>query len=135
MNKIQLRGERFNALIGAELKGAIVAQGLTAEAVARAIRIEPATLSRYMNGHRSMPVGTLVDASSHIGIDPAVLVERAWERLEKEIPQETPSDVLEPTSPSIVVPLHTQTYEEDDYTLVANDRDPFIEQEGRENNW
>ena len=88
MDKIKKRGERFGALVGAELKGAIVAQGMTAAVVARTIGIEAATLSRYMNGHRLMPVATLVDAAECIGLEPAVLVARAWERLQREYPQD-----------------------------------------------
>jgi hypothetical protein len=74
------RGRLFAALLGLEFKGAIVAQGRTANWVAHQIGIERATLNRYLNGHNAMRVSTLALASEAIDTDPGVLVARAYAR-------------------------------------------------------
>jgi transcriptional regulator with XRE-family HTH domain len=78
------RGTRFSALLGLELKGAIVARGFTATEVAQRIDVERATLNRYLNGKRIIPSPIVVLVAETIHEDPALLVRRAWDRLNEE---------------------------------------------------
>jgi len=80
------RGARFSVLLGLEMKGAIVARGFTATAVADIIGVERATLNRYLNGKRIIPSPVVVLVAEAIHEDPALLVRRAWDRLNEEQP-------------------------------------------------
>ncbi|MDR1387127.1 MAG: helix-turn-helix domain-containing protein [Propionibacteriaceae bacterium] len=80
MNIRREQGERFAALLGAELKGAIKSRGRTANDVADRIGIERATLNRYLNGKRIIPSSTMAVAAIEIGMEPPELVRRAYER-------------------------------------------------------
>ena len=83
------RGARFSALLGLEIKGAIVARGFTATHVAEQIGVERATLNRYLNGKRIIPSPVVVLVAEAIHEDPALLVRRAWDRLNEEQPPST----------------------------------------------
>jgi len=80
------RGARFSVLLGLELKGAIVARGFTATEAAEQIGVERATLNRYLNGKRIIPAPIVVLVAEAIQEDPALLVRRAWVRLNEQQP-------------------------------------------------
>ncbi|MST50596.1 helix-turn-helix domain-containing protein [Mobiluncus porci] len=92
------RGARFSELLSKELKGAITANGYTVKEVCRAIDLNPSTFSNYVNGSRMLPSDVYADACEFIKVEPAILVDRAYDRLEAEIPltlaaKSTPYDV------------------------------------------
>jgi transcriptional regulator with XRE-family HTH domain len=85
MDTTKETGDLFSALLGAELKGAITARGLTANEVAEKVGIERATMNRYLNGKRVIPSSTFAMSAAAIGIEPGELVDRAYNRLKESI--------------------------------------------------
>lgn len=84
MAKINDRGARFSHLLSLELKGAIGAHGRSVRSVSADIGVHHTTMSGYFNGSRMLPADTFNDACESIGVTPALLVERAYDRLLSE---------------------------------------------------
>lgn len=91
-NKYQ-RGERFSELLSKELKGSITASDYSVKEVCEAIGLHPATFSNYASGKRMLPSDVFANACDFISVDPAKLVDRAYDRLEDEMPFGTSTDV------------------------------------------
>lgn len=77
--------ERFAYLVAQELKGAIAARGYTTKKVAERIGTYAPVLSKYFIGERSIPMSTLYKACYIIGVEAGELLDRASERLIKEL--------------------------------------------------
>lgn len=74
-------GERLEAAIALQIKVELVERAMDQKALAEAVDIEPATLSRYMKGRRSMPMPIFFKVSDALGISAAELMERAEARI------------------------------------------------------
>lgn len=75
--------EGLEAAIATQIKVELVECGMDQKALAEAVGIESATLSRYMTGKRSMPMPTFFAVAEALGVSPRVLMERAEARLAK----------------------------------------------------
>jgi len=74
-------GEKLEAALAVQIKVELVEHGMDQKALAAAIGIESATLSRYMTGKRSMPMPTFFAVADALGLTPRVLMERAESRI------------------------------------------------------
>jgi len=63
-----------------QVRAEIAAAGMSGRALSQGIGIANPTLSRYLNGSRDMPVSVLVRIGQYVGVPPAVIFERAYER-------------------------------------------------------
>lgn len=79
------RGIRFTQLLGAELKGAIIARGATAAEVSEALGHSEAALSRWLNGKSQLPMRVFENVCEYIETEPKDLVGRAHHRLLREL--------------------------------------------------
>lgn len=97
------RGDAFGRYVGLELKGAIVARGLTAKKVAEMIGRADANLNRWLNNKTEIPITVVCEVCEALGIEPRAIVEHAYDRMVLELGELS------------VVGL------KDDYDLVANE--------------
>ena len=74
-------GERLEAALSTQLRVELVERGMDQKDLAAALGIESATLSRYLKGHRSMPMPTFFRTAEVLGLSPRELMERAEARL------------------------------------------------------
>lgn len=74
-------GENLEAALAVQIKVELVERSMDQKALAAAIGIESATLSRYMTGKRSMPLPTFFAVADALGLSPRVLMERAEARI------------------------------------------------------
>ena len=79
------RAELFGKYIGAEIKGAIIAQGHTQKDVAEGTGRQNANISRWLNGKPTIPVEVALEICDYIGIDLQKIVNRAQQRVEDEL--------------------------------------------------
>jgi len=77
-------GENLEAAIAKQIVIELVERDMDRQDLADAVNIEPATLSRYLNGKRSMPMPTFFKVADVLGISPRVLMERAEARIQPE---------------------------------------------------
>ena len=73
--------EGLEAALATQIKVELVERSMDQKDLAEAVGIERATLNRYMNGKRSMPMPTFFAVAEVFGISPRVLMERAEARL------------------------------------------------------
>ena len=81
-------GERLDAALAAQIRVELAEREMEQRALASALSIESATLSRYMNLKRSMPMHTFVKVAETFGISPYELMKRAEARIAAEGPME-----------------------------------------------
>jgi transcriptional regulator with XRE-family HTH domain len=74
-------GEDLEVALATQIKVELVERSMDQKALAAAIGIESATLSRYMTGKRSMPMPTFFSVAEALGLSPRVLMERAEARI------------------------------------------------------
>jgi DNA-binding XRE family transcriptional regulator len=74
-------GERLEAALSTQIKVELVERDMDQKDLAEAIGVERATLNRYMNGHRSMPMPTFFKVAEALGLTARVLMERAEARI------------------------------------------------------
>lgn len=73
--------EGFETALATQIRVELAERELDQKGLAAELGIESATLSRYMNGHRSMPMPTFFRVAEVLGLSPRVLMERAEARL------------------------------------------------------
>lgn len=125
---IRQRAETFSRYVGLELKGKITTRGYTAAAVAQGIGRQPAAFNRWLNGKVEMPMTVLCAACEFIDIEPARVVESAYDRIALEFGERDGSLFADDESPadgeSVVghpdVPGIAET--QGDYDLAARTR-------------
>lgn len=106
------RGAVFARYVGLELKGAIVARGFTAKAVAAAIERGDANLNRWLNGKVEIPISVACEVAEAIGIEPAQIVRIAYDRVVAElggVPDSAQGGSREPALRSLDVAAHPDT--------------------------
>lgn len=81
---IKARGERFNELLGLELKAVIASRGETLSGLAGKLDTYHAQMSLYVNGKRKIPVTFLNGVCELIQVKASEIVDRAYERLIEE---------------------------------------------------
>jgi transcriptional regulator with XRE-family HTH domain len=81
-------GERLDAALAAQIKVELAEREMEQKALASALSIESATLSRYMTNKRSMPMHTFVKVAEAFGLSPYELMKRAEARIAAENPTE-----------------------------------------------
>lgn len=86
-------GDRFTALVGAEIKGAIAARDWSARAVAKETGHSATALNGWLNGRRALPLSVLYEITELVGISARDVVERAYLRMCEE-------DGTEPLQPT-----------------------------------
>jgi transcriptional regulator with XRE-family HTH domain len=74
-------GERLELALSTQIKVELVEHDMDQKDLAAAIGIESATLSRYLKGHRNMPMPTFFKVAEALGVTPRVLMERAEARI------------------------------------------------------
>jgi transcriptional regulator with XRE-family HTH domain len=74
-------GERLETALSTQIKVELVERNMDQKALAAAVGIESATLSRYMTGKRSMPMPTFFAVADALGVSPRTLMERAEARI------------------------------------------------------
>jgi len=77
-------GERLEAAVATQIKVELIEAGMDQKALADAIGIERATLSRYMTNKRAMPMATFCKVAEALGLTPLVLMQRADSRIQRE---------------------------------------------------
>ena len=77
-------GKQFNAAVAAELRAERAAKKITVDALATSSGMPKGTLLRYLNAQRDIPVPALADIASALGIDPALVLDRASARVQRE---------------------------------------------------
>jgi len=96
------RAARFVDIVGEDLREAIHESELTITGIALAVGIERATLSRYLNGTRVLPLSTYIDICEAVAIDPHAIIDQAYDRLISELGPPEPSSV--PRAVRVVMP-------------------------------
>lgn len=79
------RAELFSRYVGLELKGAISSRQMTAKNVAVTIHRSPAAFNRWLNGKVEIPVSVVCEACEVIDVEPAYIVETAYNRMVHEL--------------------------------------------------
>lgn len=74
-------GEQLESALALQVKVELVERGMDQQALAEAVGIERATLSRYMTGKRSMPMPTFIRVAEVLGLSPVELMGRAEARI------------------------------------------------------
>jgi len=80
---METNATRLEAAISMQIKVELADHGMEQKDLADAIGIERATLSRYMNNRRPMPMATFFAIAATFGLSPRVLMERAEARLDR----------------------------------------------------
>lgn len=71
----------FTTYVGMELKGKITTRGFTAKTVAERTRRSASALNRWLNGRVELPLTVLCETCEIIGLEPAHIVDAAYNRL------------------------------------------------------
>jgi|GEM_PF-2881495 len=71
----------FTKYVGLELKGRITTRGFTAKTVAQRTHRSASALNRWLNGHVELPLTVLCETCEVIGLNPAHIVDAAYDRL------------------------------------------------------
>ena len=79
---METNATRLEAAISMQVKVELVERSMDQKDLADAIGIERATLSRYMNNRRPMPMAIFFAIAEVFGLSPRVLMERAEARLD-----------------------------------------------------
>lgn len=74
------REQDYLSAVGQQLRAEIAASGTSAKKISEKIGMDRTTLHRYLHGQRDIPLSALVRITSGIGIDPAIVLDRAEER-------------------------------------------------------
>jgi len=77
-------GERLDAALAAQIKVELAEREMEQRALAAALNIESATLSRYMTIKRSMPLHTFAKVAEVFNLSPYELMRRAESRIAAE---------------------------------------------------
>jgi transcriptional regulator with XRE-family HTH domain len=77
-------GERLEAALSTQIKVELAGRGMKQSDLAVAVGIEPATLSRYMQNKRPMPMPTFFKVAEALGVSAQVLMERTEARIQPE---------------------------------------------------
>ncbi|MDI3241648.1 MULTISPECIES: helix-turn-helix transcriptional regulator [unclassified Arthrobacter] len=73
--------ERLEASLSRQIRVELTERGMEQKDLADAVGIEAATLSRYLKGHRSIPLPTFFKVAESLDVAPHVLLQRADARL------------------------------------------------------
>ena len=73
--------DNFEAAIAKQISIELLEKDMGQKDLAAAVGIEPATLSRYMNRKRSMPMPTFIAVAEVLGLSPQTLMMRAEARI------------------------------------------------------
>lgn len=76
--------EALEAAVATQIKIELIERGMDQKALADAVGIERATLSRYMTGKRSMPMPTFCKVAEVLGLTPVALMQKADDRIQRE---------------------------------------------------
>jgi transcriptional regulator with XRE-family HTH domain len=63
--------------IAAQLRAVVAVQGILKKDLAEKSGVAVNTLSRYLNGHRDIPVPAFMQICKSLGVDPGVLLNEA----------------------------------------------------------
>lgn len=74
-------GDRLEAAIRTQLRVELAARDMSQQEFAAALDMPSATLSRYMKGHRSIPMPVFFKMAEVLGVTAKVLMEQAEDRL------------------------------------------------------
>ncbi|MDQ5862694.1 MAG: helix-turn-helix transcriptional regulator [Actinomycetota bacterium] len=74
-------GERLEAALSIQIKVELAEREMEQKDLADAVGTEPATLSRYMTGKRSMPMPTYYKVAEALGLTAKTLMERTEARI------------------------------------------------------
>ncbi|MGP5483905.1 helix-turn-helix domain-containing protein [Brachybacterium alimentarium] len=74
--------EKYLQAVGQQLRAEIAASGRSAASVARMIDMDKTVLHRYLHGTRDIPSTALKRICAAIGVSPAVVLERAEQRMD-----------------------------------------------------
>lgn len=74
-------GDRLEAAITTQLRVELAERAMSQQEFAAALDMPSATLSRYMKGHRSIPMPTFFKMAEVLGVPAKTLMERAEARL------------------------------------------------------
>lgn len=75
---------RLEVAISWQIKVELVDRKMEQQDLADAVGIERATLSRYMNNRRPMPMAVFFKIAEVLGLSPRVLMERAEARIDRQ---------------------------------------------------
>lgn len=115
---IKERGERFNSIVGKELRAELKKRGISFQKLASILGTYHSQISLYVNGRRAIPVTFLTNACTAIGVDQAELIKRAYDRLLAECGEYAPDIQPQPVA-KVVRPdfrsATTSTVRDDDF--------------------
>lgn len=80
---METNATRLEAAISHQIKVELVERSMDQKDLADAVGIERATLSRYMNNRRPMPMATFFAIAEAFGLSPRELMERAEARIDR----------------------------------------------------
>ena len=75
-------GSAWAVAVAAQLRAELAASPLTAKTLADLIKIDRVTLSRYLNGHRDIPVSVFLDIVRELNVEAAQVISDAKRRLD-----------------------------------------------------
>ncbi|MDV8147396.1 helix-turn-helix transcriptional regulator [Arthrobacter sp. B10-11] len=73
--------ERLESSLSKQIRVELTERDMDQADLARGIGIEPATLNRYIKGHRSMPLPTFFKVAETLAVSPHILLQRAEARV------------------------------------------------------
>jgi|GEM_PF-1226364 len=132
----------FTRFVGLELKGRIISQGFTAQAVAQANGRSVSAFNRWLNGKVDIPLSVLCEACETIGIDPHEVVDTAYNRMVVALgerdgelyPAADAQAALDEAAALLAIGERhgLKAVSEADYTLAASDADIDTEVEAQQ---
>ena len=75
--------EGLEAALATQIKVELVEKGMDQKTLAERVGIHPVTMTKYLKNQRVMPVSTLFEIASVLGISPRVLMQRAEARISR----------------------------------------------------
>lgn len=81
MQTTNTESDRINAATVAVLRSVIAVRHLNQKSIAESIGLSPVTVSRYLNGHRDVPLSLVFGVAEAAGIPAFELVERIGREL------------------------------------------------------
>lgn len=73
--------EGLEAALATQIKVELVEAGMDQKTLAERVGIHPVTMTKYLKNQRVMPVSTLIEIASVLGVSPRVLMQRAEARI------------------------------------------------------
>jgi transcriptional regulator with XRE-family HTH domain len=75
-----MTGGEWETALSAQIRDELGRRGMQQQELADAVGIGRATMNRYLQGHRTMPMPTFINVAAALGMQPSQLMGRAMGR-------------------------------------------------------